>query len=730
MTHVRSQVRSTDKNTSQENASTTVSRRTFAVTALAAGGFALGFKLPPSPAAAAKGDTATLNAYVNVTSDNRVSIVVPGCEIGQGVYTTLPKIVAEEMDADWDLVDVRLATADPAYGNPAKEGRQSTGGSDATRGYYDVLRKTGAAAKDMLVRAAAVRLNVSADECSVENGVISHAASGKSVTFGEVADAAAKLTPVNEPVLKDPADFKLLGWVVSRKDTPAKVDGSAEFGADVDLPGKLYAALLTSPVYGGEIVSDNRDDILQRPGVVAVTEVDYGLAVIADMFWHAKTAADAMTVEWDFKGMDSTNSADMWAEMRASLEDEARPFFGAKGDAPATIADATRVFEADYEVPFLAHACMEPMASTALVTDSECMMWSPHQQQDIAREEGAKLTGLPLENVHLQNTFAGGGFGRKWEPDFARQSVQAAMAVKGQPVSLIWTREQDIQHDRYRAAYVARIRGAVDDDGNLIAMHSRLAGESILQFQNRPRNFPDPTSVGGAVNAIYNIPNTLIDYVEYKPVIPVGFWRGVSSSQNGFFSESAMDELAHFTGKDPYEFRRSLILDKPRELAVLDRVAEMAGWGRDMPAGRGLGLAFCPGFGSVNAQVAEVDVSGGDLKVVKIWCAYDCGFALDPSNVVHQMESGITYALSAALFGEITVENGAVVQSNFHDYDVIRMANMPEVEVELLTSEEIVGGAGEAAVPATAPAVTAAIYAATGERIRRLPIRTSGLGVA
>ena len=370
------------------------------------------------------------------------------------------------------------------------------------------------------------------------------------------------------------------------------------------------------------------------------------------------------------------------------------------------------------------------MASTALVTDTECTMWSPHQQQDLAREEGAKLTGLPLENVHLQNTFAGGGFGRKWEPDFARQSVQAAMAVKGRPVSLIWTREQDIQHDRYRAAYVARIRGALDDDGNLIAMHSRLAGESILQFQNRPRNFPDPTSVGGAVSAVYNIPNTLIDYVEYKPVVPVGFWRGVASSQNGFFSESAMNEMAEFAGQDPYEFRRSLILDKPRELAVLDKVVEMAGWGRDMPAGRGLGLAFCPGVGSVNAQVAEVDVTGGDLKVVKIWCAYDCGFALDPANVVHQMESGITYALSAALFGEITVENGAVVQSNFHDYDSVRLANMPEVEVELLRSEEIVGGAGEAAVPATAPAVAAAIYAATGERIRRLPIRTSGLGVA
>lgn len=726
MTHVSAKKTKAAEATSYDS----VSRRNFAVSALAAGGFALGFKLPKSASAAARGDTQTLTAYINVTADNRVSVVVPGCEIGQGVYTTLPKIVAEEMDANWDSVDVRLATANPAYGNPAKDGRQSTGSSDATRGYYDVLRKTGATARDMLVRAAADRLKVAAEDCTVKESVISHTGSGKSVTFGEVAEAASKLKPIEEPTLKDPSDFSLLGRVVTRKDTPVKVDGSAVYGADVDLPGKLYAALHTSPVYGGEILIDNRDDILNRPGVVAITEVDYGLAIIANTFWQAKQAADAMEVKWDFKGMESINSHDMWAEMRASLDSEARPFFGAKGDAIATIDGATRVFEAEYEVPFLAHACMEPMASTALVTDTECMMWSPHQQQDAARNEGSDLTGLPLEKVHLQNTFAGGGFGRKWEPDFARQSVQAAMAVKGRPVSLIWTREQDIQHGRYRPAYVARIRGAVDEDGNLIAMHSRLAGQSILQFQNRPRNFPDPTSVGGAVSSTYNIPNTLIDYVEYKPVIPVGFWRGVAASQNGFFSESAMNEIAAFVGRDAYEFRRSLILEKPRELAVLDKVAEMSGWGRDMPAGRGLGLAFCPGFGSVNAQVAEVDVTDGVLKVVKVWCAYDCGFALDPSNVVHQMESGITYALSAAFFGEITVENGAVVQSNFHDYDSVRLANMPEVEVELLESDGIVGGVGEASVPATAPAVTAAIYAATGERIRSLPIHTSGLGVA
>ncbi|MEQ8734335.1 MAG: molybdopterin-dependent oxidoreductase [Rhodospirillaceae bacterium] len=707
-----------------------LSRRTFFVMSAVAGGLMLGTRLPQSHAAVAKGETAELNAFVQVMPDERVSIVVPGVEIGQGVYTTLPKVVAEEMDANWDLVEVRLATANPAYGNPAKDGRQSTGGSDAVMGYYETLRKMGAAAREMLVRAAAKELNVPPESLSVSDGVITHGESGRTLTFGAVAEAAAKLTPVEEPVLKDRADFKLLGKEVRRKDTPAKVDGSAVYGADVDLPGKLYAALRTSPVYGGEILSDNREEIAKRPGVVAVTEVDGGLAVIGETFWQAKTAAESMVVDWDFKGGDAINSQDLWAEMRASLDDEARPFFGATGDAPATIEAAEKSFEAEYEVPFLAHACMEPMASTALVTESECKMWSPHQQQDAAREAAAKVTGFAIENVHLQNTFAGGGFGRKWEVDFAVQSVQAAMAVPGRPVSLIWTREQDIQHDFYRAAYVARVRAALDDDGKLIAMHSRLAGQSILQFQNRPRNFPDPTSVGGAVGGSYAIDNKLIDYVEYKPTVPVGFWRGVASSQNGFFSESAMDELAVMAGKDPYEFRRDLIVDKPRELAVLNKVAEMAGWGRDMPSGRGLGIAFCPGFGSVNAQVAEVDVSSGDLRVVKVWCAYDCGFALDPSNVVHQMESGITYALTAALFGEITLEKGVVVQSNFHDYDAVRLANMPEVEVALIESDQLVGGAGEAAVPATAPAVANAIYAATGQRIRRLPLPSSGFSVA
>jgi len=693
-------------------------------------GFILSSGIKPSFSSTLKNIGHNLNAYVLVTADDKVSIRVPGAEIGQGIYTNLPKIVAEEMDADWGQVEVRMAVADPVYGNPAKDGnRQAIGSSDSVMGYFKPLQQMGAMAREMLVRAAAQKMSVPAEELSVQNGVIYHPTSGRKASFGELAGIASKISPPKEPLLKDRSNYKLLGKSHRRKDTPAKVDGSAVFGADISLPGKLFAALHISPVFGAKAVSDNRQEILNFPGVVAVADVEGGVAVIGDTFWQAKVASDSVKAEWDYSGKDKLDSNKLWQEMRQSLNDKARPFFP-KGDAKGVIEKSSDVVELEYRVPFLAHACMEPLASTALVTDTSCHMWSPHQQQGAARTAAARITGLDESQVSLENTFAGGGFGRKWELDFAIQSVQAAMAVKGRPVSLIWTREQDIQNDFFRAAYIARIKGAFNEKGELVAMHSRLSGESLLQFQGRPRNFPDPTSVGGAVPRGYNIPDALIDYVEFSPGAAVGFWRGVALSQNGFFAESAIDEFAHHLGKDPYEFRRSLIPPNSRELKVLDRVAQMAGWGRDLPEGHGLGIAFCPGFGSVNAQVVEVNVSSGVLKVEKIWCAYDCGFPLDPSSVVHQMEGGIVYALSAALYGEITFKNGAAVQTNFHDYEMIRLSNMPELEIDLIESEEIIGGAGEAAVPATAPALANAVYAASGNRIRSLPISRFGLAVS
>jgi len=690
-------------------------------------GLLIGFGFSSSSKSIAKEDIVDLNHYVQVFRDGKISIIVPGAEIGQGIFSTLPMIIAEEMDADWDNIHIRQAIANPMYGNPNKEGRQTIGNSDSIIGYYEVLRKIGAAARYLLLEAATKVMKNTHKDLIVEKSRIFDKNTGESRSFGELVDIAVSLNLPKEIPLKEKSDFRLLGKNHIRKDTPSKVDGSAIFGADVKLDGKLFAALRVSNVYGSKIKSDNRSIVMKMPGVVAVTDVFNGLVVIAKTFWQAKKASDAVEVEWEFFGNEKLNSREISKDLHKSLDGVARPFFGKTGDAQGVIEKSDKRFEAVYEVPYLAHACMEPMASTALVTETECKMWSPHQQQTDLRKAVADLTGFKLENVHLQNTFAGGGFGRKWELDFAIQSVQAAMAVRGNPVSLIWTREQDIQNDYYRSAYVARIKGAFSDDGDLVALHGRLAGQSILGFQNRPKKFPDPTSISGLITRAYKIPNKLTDYVEYKCNVPVGFWRGVSLTQNGFFCESAIDEIASYSNKDPYTFRRSMLDSDTREIKVLDTVARMSGWGRKLSKGVGLGIAICPGYGSVNAQVVEVQIVSNQLRVNKIWCAYDCGFALDPSNVIHQMEGGIVYGLSAAIYGKVTFENGSAVESNFHDYDSIKLSNMPEIEVELIESENILGGVGEAAVPPVAPALANAIFSSTGKRIRTLPIIDSGI---
>ncbi|MDX2141805.1 MAG: molybdopterin cofactor-binding domain-containing protein [Rhodospirillaceae bacterium] len=712
------------------------SRRDFLGTTAAAGaGLTLGFAAPASRQAKAVGEAETaMNAYVSITADDRVSIVVPGAEIGQGVYTGLPKMLCEELEADWSRVEIKLATASDAYANPAKK-RQSTGNSDAIIGYSEVLRKTGAQAREMLIAAAAKKWKVDAGQCRAENGKVLHEASGRSATFGSLAAEAAKLPIPAEPKLKSPDQWKLIGKDFIRKDTPAKSDGSAQFGADIQLDNMLVATLATCPVFGGQVKSFNEAAAMAVKGVVKIVPIDNGsgtggLAAVAENFHQAKRALEAALIEWDTKGGDNWSSADYSRDMRAGLEEPgkaAAPF--KKGDVEATLATAAKKLEAVYEVPLVAHACMEPMSSTALVTDDSCMIWSPTQQQGASRDLAIKLTGLPAEKVTLQNTFSGGGFGRKWELDFTRQVVQIAMAVKGRPVRMYWTREEDIQHDYYRPAYVVRYRGGLDAENKLVALHAKLVGQSLLSFQKRPAPL-DFTAVGGAIPMAYGVPNTLAEYVEKAPNVPVGFWRSVASSQNGFFSESIIDELAVLGGVDPLEFRRRLLKDKKRELAVLDLLAEKSGWGRKLPPGRGLGMAFNPGFGSIIAQVAEVSVTNGSVKVEKITCVGDCGTLIEPSNVIAQLEGGIVYGLSAALFDEITIEKGAVKQGNFFDYPMVTLATMPALDIHLIPSTEKSGGVGESSVPGVAPAVTNAIFAATGQRVRRLPIRSEGLSVA
>jgi isoquinoline 1-oxidoreductase subunit beta len=690
-------------------------------------GAAAGAGAGAGAASAAAGD---FGVYLRISADGATSIVVPAAELGQGVYTTLPKIVAEELDADWSRTEVRLAAADPAYGNPDKKGLQSTGNSDSVAGYYTALREVGASARDLLVRAAAARWVVAAAECRTERGHVVHDASGRRADYGSLAAAAALLTPADRPVLKRPDQFTLLGRSTGRKDSPAKCDGSAEFGADLRLPGTVFGAVALAPVPGSRLRSFDRDAALRRRGVLAVLEIDGGLGAIAETTWAAQQAL--LTAAPVFEPPEGLleSSEDVAAALLEALDRPGKAASGARGDVGAAFAAAPPVLDATYEVAMLAHACMEPMAATALIEDGSCRVWAPHQRQGAAREEAARLCGLPLERVTLQGTFCGGGFGRKWELDFVRHVVQLAKAVEGRPVALTWSREADIRRDYFRAPFAFRARAALDAAGGIAGLHVKVAGPSLLAFQRRPLPIADPSSVGNAILPQYAIANRLVEFVERPIRQDIGFWRAVSLSQNGFVGESVIDELAHLARQDPLLYRRALLAADARALALLDRLAQASGWRTPLPAGngRGRGIAFAPGFGSYHAQVAEVRVTQGVVRVERVTCVHDCGFAVDPDNVVAQMESGIVFGLSA-LEQSITTRDGAVVESNFHDFPMLRFGQMPKIEVHLIDSGAPLGGAGESATAAIAPAVANAIFSATGQRVRRLPLRAQGLSL-
>lgn len=702
------------------------------IQSLAVGGGALLLRAALPAAAHAttpSGAAADFGVYLRVGADGSVSVVVPAAELGQGVYTTLPKLVAEELDADWSRTTVRLAPADAAYGNPDKKGLQSTGNSDSVVGYYMLLREVGASARERLVRAAALRWGVAPGECRTASGAVLHDGSGRRAGYGELAAAAAALPPpLERPPLKRPEQFTLLGRSVGRKDSPAKCDGSAVFGADLRLPGSLFGAVALAPVPGSRLRSFDRAAAMRGRGVFAVLEIDGGLGAVADTTWTAQQALVAAAPVFDASGVALESSAEVSAALRAALGQPGKAAPGARGDAAAVLNGAPPALDVTYEVPMLAHACMEPMAATAWLHDGQCEVWAPHQRQGAAREEAARICGLPLDRVTLQGTFCGGGFGRKWETDFIRHVVQLAKAVEGRPVALSWSREADIRRDYFRAPFAFRARGALDAQGGVAGLHLKVAGPSLLAFQKRPLPITDPSSVGNAILPQYAIPNRLVEFVERPIAQDIGFWRAVSLSQNGFVGESVIDELALLAGRDPFAFRRTMLAADPRALAVLDRVARESGWYRPLPAGGGWGrgIAFAPGFGSYHAQVAEVRVQDGVVRVERVVCVHDCGFAVDPDTVVAQMEGGIVFGLSA-LEEAITTRDGAVVQSNFHDFPVLRISQMPKVEVHLVNSGAALGGAGESAVAAIAPAVANAICNATGRRLRQLPLSASGL---
>ena len=735
-----------------------VTRRQFLqVTALSGGGMLVGCSNLPSDstggnAASAKtltpttiapsaysvgtADPAEFGIYVAIHADDRIVVSCPQTEMGQGVLDGLAKIVAEELDADWSRVEVRLPWADDRFVNPLTK-RQRTANSESTVIYFDVLRKVGAGTRAQLVAAAAQRWQVSAAECTTRDSLVSHASSGRSARYGELAAAAALLPAVAAPALKNPAQFRLIGTHTPRKDTPAKCDGSAIFGIDVRLPGMLYAALRRSPAVNSTVRKFDREAALALPGVVDAFEIPDGIAVLAADSWRARRAAEAMSVDFDESASSTADDAIIRERMRHAMDDDSnalpgRPAFGGppydKARTLAALAAAPQRHEWSYEVPFLAHAALEPLCATAWLRDGECEVWAPTQQPDRARDAMVQITGLPREKCRLNVTFIGGGFGRKFELDFIRQALQIAVHQKGKPVKLTWTREQDFAHDRYRPAHRVRTRVGLSKDGQVLAMHSRSTGVSLWKYQNRPAipGFGDLFAMGLLINDFYKLGECYVDFVDSDFPIPVGTWRSVSQSMNCFFGESAIDDIAAVTHRDPLALRRQIAAGEPRLLAVMDRAAQESQWQRPLAKGWGRGLALSVGFGAYCAQVVEVSVQRKRVHVERIVCAFDCGTIVDPGNVLAQVEGGIVWGLSAARDGQITFVKGAAVQTNFHTGPVLRMSEMPKIEVHLVRSTAKPGGAGEASVPPVAPALASAIYSATGQRPRRLPLIVDG----
>jgi isoquinoline 1-oxidoreductase beta subunit len=704
-----------------------LTRRDFIkVSAALGGGLLIGVRLgpanaQPAPGAATADDGLRPNVWITIRPDDSVTIRVGSSEMGQGVMTALPMLVAEELDADWSRVQTEFAPVDPAYNNPIF-GRQQTGGSTAVRGYWNTLREAGATGREMLISAAALGWGVSANTCEAVDGVVTHPGSGRSLRYGELVERAARL-PVPETVfLKEPEQFRLLGRPLPRLDIPDKVDGSAVFGIDVQLPGLLTATVVRCPTFGGKPKRFDDSRARSVPGVRKVVAVSGGVAVVADHFWAASRGRDALEVEWDPGRGQQLDSAAIRAFMAERVDDGT---IGRNdGNADRAIDNARRSVQAVYEVPYLAHACMEPMNCTAWVRSDSCDIWVPTQNQTRTHRTAMRLTGLPAQKVRVHTTYLGGGFGRRGEQDFVTDAIEASRAT-GAPVKAVWTREDDIRHDYYRPATYNRLAAALDDNGMPVAWRHRIAGASIAQRDSRERETSgsDFSATEGALNLPYDIPNILVSYARANTAVPVGYWRSVASSQNAFITECFLDEVAAAGGKDPWELRRALLRGQPRLREVLDLAARQAGWHKPAPAGRYRGIAVAESFGSYVAEVAEVSVDRGRVRVHRVVCAIDCGMVVNPDTITAQMESGIVYGLTAALKGEISIDGGRVVQGNFDDYPLLSLEECPDIEVHIVASEAPPGGVGEPGTPPIAPAVANAVFAATGTPVRRLPIR-------
>ncbi|MGY3491669.1 isoquinoline 1-oxidoreductase beta subunit [Bradyrhizobium sp. USDA 4502] len=720
-----------------------LNRRAFVIgTATAGAGLALGLDLPfGGPAVVRAADGAPeVNAWVVIRPDDTVVIRIARSEMGQGTLTGLAQLVAEELECDWSKVTTEYPTPGQSVARKRAWGDFSTGGSRGIRTSQDYVRKGGATARVMLIQAAANEWKVPASECKAVNSVITHTPTGKTTTYGKVAEAAAKLEPPADVKLKDPKDWTIAGKGLKRLDTVDKTTGKMVYGIDVKLPGMLNAAIKDCPVFGGKVKSFGEAKVAGMKGVKKVVQVgDSAVAVVADTWWHAKTALDALPIVWD-EGPNAKVSSETIATWLAEGLDNAQPAYvgNQNGDAKAAIASAAKKVEAVYSYPYQNHATMEPMNATVLYTPDKCEVWCGTQNGEAAFAAALEASGLPAEKVDVHKLMLGGGFGRRGMTDYVRQAVAIAKQMPGTPIKLLWSREEDMQHGKYHPITQCKLTGAFDADNNLVALHYRLSGQSIL-FSVRPealQNGMDPAAFQGVAQAGeaaigYSVPNLLVEHSMRNPHVPPGFWRGVNVNHNAIYMECFMDELALAVGQDPLEFRRKLMGKHPKHLAVLNAVAEKIGWGTPAPQGVYRGIAQVMGYGSYVAGAAEISVTDGSkVKVHRIVASTDPGYVVNPAQVERQIAGSFVYGLSALFYGGCTVKDGRIEQTNFDTYNSMRINEMPKVESVMVPSGGFWGGVGEPTIGVAAPAVLNAYFAATGKRIRSFPLRNQNISFA